>query len=386
MAKRGPDQDWRQHVIDNVLPRMEATTEQATGFTPAPANPQPFSAGVQLQPQFDVIELLPPAAQELLRLLRQRAADAHALIPTGFDVQTASAERVAAANALRRLTDHPQDGGFGLKDDGGDRRVIDAQRTLAKATDDFERIKQRSDDRAAAWHAASGALAIAEPWLKSGRPGGTTLAECDWPEPKLLKGETALDAIERLRRRCRELKADLHRIASAPFPSAYCKQQMRGQIEALAMQGAPSASLLIEHDGKIEFQTQSVRSEMYGEQRQAAFAEISDTVALVAWLHKDALIAALDREIASEADDKAALTHEARQKAEAETMADLLAVERDESWFVWQAQSQGLPIEHRADISPLALLGVRLVTTPRADGLLPSSPERAGFNIIGGRR
>jgi Putative transposase of IS4/5 family (DUF4096) len=37
---------------------------------------------------------------------------------------------------------------------------------------------------------------------------------------ELNKGETVLDGIERLRRRCRELKADLHRIASAPFPSS----------------------------------------------------------------------------------------------------------------------------------------------------------------------
>jgi hypothetical protein len=54
--------------------------------------------------------------------------------------------------------------------------------------------------------------------------------------------------------------------------------------------------------------------------------------------------------------------------------ADLLSVERDESWFVWQAQSQGLPVEHRADISPLALLGLKLVTTPRADGTPPTTP------------
>ena len=54
-----------------------------------------------------------------------------------------------------------------------------------------------------------------------------------------------------------------------------------------------------------------------------AFAEIPDTVALIAWLHRDALIAALDREIDTEADDKAALSHEARQKAEAEVMGDL---------------------------------------------------------------
>jgi hypothetical protein len=38
-------------------------------------------------------------------------------------------------------------------------------------------------------------------------------------------------------------------------------------------------------------------------------------------------------------------------------MGDLLAVERDEAALVWQAQN--LPVEHRADISPLALLGLR---------------------------
>jgi hypothetical protein len=79
-------------------------------------------------------------------------------------------------------------------------------------------------------------------------------------------------------------------------------------------------------------------------------------------------------EIATEADDKAALTHEARQRAEAEVQSDLLAVERDESWFVWQAQAQGLPIEHRSDCNPLAILQVRLVTTARATGLPETSP------------
>jgi hypothetical protein len=52
---------------------------------------------------------------------------------------------------------------------------------------------------------------------------------------KLAKGESILDGIQRLRRRGRELKADLSRIQSAPYPSSYAKQKMRTQIEALAM-------------------------------------------------------------------------------------------------------------------------------------------------------
>ena len=117
------------------------------------------------------------------------------------------------------------------------------------------------------------------------------------------------------------------------------------------------------------------------EQRALAFTEATDTVALCRWLHRDALIAALDREIASEADDPAALTHEARQQREAEVMGDLLAVERDEAALVWQAQSQSLPVEHRADISPLALLGLRLITAPRAVPSPGSSPEHA-YDIV----
>lgn len=64
-------------------------------------------------------------------------------------------------------------------------------------------------------------------------------------------------------------------------------------------------------------------------------------------------------------------------------MGDLLDIEQQEAALVFAAWEQGLACEHRSDISPLALLQVRLITVPRApDG--PSSPERAGYNLIGG--
>ena len=90
----------------------------------------------------------------------------------------------------------------------------------------------------------------------------------------------------------------------------------------------------------------------------------------------------LDAEIGAESSDAEALSHEARQQREAEVMGDLLAVERDESFFVWQARAQGLPCEHRSDISPLAILQCRLVTTPRAVPSFGSSPEHA-FGLVG---
>lgn len=118
-------------------------------FEPGPANPQPFSAGVPLVPSFDVIEVLPPAAAERLRMLRQCSADAHAVIPPFAVLQEASVEKIAAGGALKRLLDHPHDGGFGLPPD--DSRVIAAQRKLDKLTVDFERVKELNEVRSAAW-------------------------------------------------------------------------------------------------------------------------------------------------------------------------------------------------------------------------------------------
>jgi hypothetical protein len=384
MAQRGPDQGWRDWVLGS-LPRMEAHAEPVTSLTPGPTTTitadAPFSTGPQLQPHFDVLELLPPAAQERLRKLRQRAADAHRLIPAFEDVHEAGTARVSAETALRRLTDHPQDGGLGFREDN--RTVIAAQRTLDKATDEFRRLQELQQVRSTQWQTASAALQAVESWLRNGRPGNCQLAAVETEPVKLLKGEGLVDAIERVRRRGRELKADLHRIESAPFPSSHAKQKMRAQIEALAARGAPDVSVLLENDREIVWPTQRLQSQVFNTpDRALAFSEMPDTVALFAWLHRDALTAALDREIASTADDDGALTREQRQQREAETMGDLLDIERQEAALVWRGQSEGLPCEHRADCNPLALLGLRLITTPREAGLPGSSPEHASYGFV----
>jgi hypothetical protein len=71
----------------------------------------------------------------------------------------------------------------------------------------------------------------------------------------------------------RELRADLARIAAAPFPSSFCKARMRKQVEALATQGAPDVTDLIERAGDVIWPMQQVQSAVYSEQRAVAFAE-----------------------------------------------------------------------------------------------------------------
>ncbi len=348
--------------------------------------PTVLSGAPHIAPVHDVLETLPPAAQERFGNFA-RGPTMCTLFASDMRNCRRRPAQIVASKWLQQLQAHPQDFGFNLAPD--DARVVAQQALVAKLSDDLRRLKERGEARLTAWQATSQAKAAVKEWLKSGRPGNTTLEAVEIEPPKLNKGESVTDAIERLRRRVRELRADHHRVASAPYPSTYCKQRMHGQIEALAMQGAPDVSLLVEHGRKIQFQTQRVTSEVHGERRLLGFAEIPDAVALFAWTFKDQVIAKLSAEIDSESDDAAALSPEVRKQREAEVMGDLLAVERDESTLVWRAQSENLPCEHRSDCAPQAILGVRLVAVSPTNGsmgrnlcTLGMSPLADGDEIV----
>ena len=124
----------------------------------------------------------------------------------------------------------------------------------------------------------------------------------------------------------------------------------------------------------MEFPTLRVQSEVFSEQRALAFAQLPDVLGLIAWMHRDLLIKRLDTLIDAESDPGAALSHGDREIRTAEVMGDLLSVEFQESFFVWEAQAQNLPIEHRGDINPVALLGVRLVTAARVNETPGTTP------------
>jgi hypothetical protein len=335
---------------------------------------------------FDVIGLLPARASERLRQLRQMARDAHSLLPEFADRLAANSARGDAERRLQRLLAPRAANGFNL--DPTDNSVIEQRRLVQKLTDEAQRLSELDQVRTEAWRSASRVVSSIESYLRDGRPPATVLQDYDGPEPKLLKGETITDAIERLRRRVRELKADAHRISSSCFPSAYCKQRMRGQVEALATLGASSVSPLVEFDRDIAWPTQRVTSSILNAQPgPVGFAELEAAVPLLVWLHKEALIKRLDAEIDAEADDKASLSHEARQQQEAEVMDDLLAVERDESALVWRAMMDDrLPVEHRNDCSPQAILQLSLIAAPRTNNGSLGSGAMHAWDIVRGRR
>lgn len=85
---------------------------------------------------------------------------------------------------------------------------------------------------------------------------------------------------------------------------------------------------------------------------------IPDSQAMIAWLFKKQLLAAVDAEIAELSDDKGALTDEQREQKLAEIDRDILAVEREEEELVSMAESQGQTISRRTNSDPRAILGL----------------------------
>jgi hypothetical protein len=97
-----------------------------TGFEPATAkNSGPFTLYTDTTP--DLVAWMPEGAADKLRALRQRIADLHELVPEFEERKVTNEARFEAEVRLRRLQDHPHDGGY-------DPRVIDAQRKIDKLT------------------------------------------------------------------------------------------------------------------------------------------------------------------------------------------------------------------------------------------------------------
>ena len=371
-----PEAGWRRFV---------AEAGKTGGLPAAPVSevvaPTPLAGAPHISPSFDVIERLPEERKDLFRKICQRADDACALAVPFEEVRLASMDRVEKENELRRLTSHPQDFGFDLKPD--DARVILAQQALTKATENFRRVQELQAERAAAQQAALRVKAACEDFLRYGVPGNCQIAVIEVEEPKLLKNEGLMDGIARFQRRGREIKATIHTIQSSCFPKDYCKSRAREMVEALAERGAISVSRLVEHDGDLEFPSLQQRAMVHNATPGAvAYHEAVDVAGLLAFLLKPTMIAALDRLIDEEADD-AGLSHEERQRRESEALSDLLSVEFSEAELVWRAWSENLPCQFRPDLDVRAILQIQLITVPRATELPPSSPERAGYNLIG---
>jgi hypothetical protein len=320
---------------------------------PTAAPTPPASIGVNHA--MDLTQLLDPEIAERLRKLRLRAADLHSLIPQ-FELRNAAATtKTESAQLMTRLQEHPSRGGFGLPP--SDQRVVHAEQQLERATDEFERLEKLYNERSAAWTVAVQLVGRIEAWLRS-QPGNTVLQEFDGAEPDAAP-ENIVAAVAKLRRRAADLRKQRETTRNAPPPAAYVRARLREQIEELSARGAPS----LRQNGDIEWPQQRVQVEVLGTPGLVGWATLPDTMAMQAWLHRDAMITRLDGMVP--ADKPQTLSGAEREKREAALSVELLGVERNLCSLIWQAMAQKLPVEFDLDTDPCAILNVEVVTAPR---------------------
>jgi hypothetical protein len=192
---------------------------------------------------------------------------------------------------------------------------------------------------------------------------GAEIAEIKLPALKLKPKENVAEAIERIRGDLQALLAQLSAARAALLPSAVAKQNSRRQIEELAEQGRPTTWETLEGrtiqwpttSFRVDTSTAFVASEGTPRLGGLLWAEVPHVQALFTWLNKDALIAAIGKQIDAEADDKAALSPAEKAKRETEILAAILDVEREEAALIDKAGDFEL---YRPDTDPRAFLSI----------------------------
>jgi hypothetical protein len=235
---------------------------------------------------------LHPNVVERLLAVRERADTLHRAVVPHSERSEANTAKIAAANRQRQLEAPPPEG-YNLHPE--DRRLLAQREPVEQLTVEWQRLEAQNERAVAAWQPAARVRSVCEEFLRD-RPPNTAVEDAPTEPPKLAKGESLLDAIERIRHRGRELLADANRISSSPYPSSWAKAQVRAQVAALAQRGAPDVTLLVEHGrDSVTWPMQNLQSAIHNADRAAVgFTAAPDAVALFAWAFGDQLVAALD--------------------------------------------------------------------------------------------
>jgi hypothetical protein len=182
--------------------------------------------------------------------------------------------------------------------------------------------------------------------------------------PTLKKNETVQQAVERLRRKLRELQADTRRVAAAPIHSSRAREIVRAQVEALATRGQPDVELTIESASPMAWPMEFVSLQLHGMTNVgnpvagSAGGSLPNAMAYFTWILKDEILKRLDQEIDELSDDDSSLTDIQRAEQLNEIAQDRLVLEREECALIERAEEQGHTIVRRSDCDPRALLSL----------------------------
>lgn len=305
----------------------------------------------------DLADLLPAEAATRLRAWREQRDDFRAAyVGLADEWHELHLEKQKAANRVVVLTDGfaASAAGYGYTLPADHPSVIDAKEKLARYTAELNRLTERRDARGHRGGEIGRFIEIAERYVAAHAAASFS------PVPVKPKG-----TLEAARKEIARLRVDLDEIRAAPIPSKQVKAAMHAEIDRLAANGRPNVFGAIEYGEDIKWPrlvqkvntTNLSLASATGPAAQLiglASTECPDVLSLLAWLHKDALIAALEREIDEMADDGAALSDEERAAKVTEIEVALLAAERNEVALVDESGE----IAYRPDTDPRALLGI----------------------------
>jgi hypothetical protein len=317
--------------------------------------------------QRDLTLKLPPEAKKRYSEIADRVDDLRAVIRSISDKRDEAHQLYSdAEQRFRSLTDPMTAMRFSNEVVAEDHpSAIDAAGKMKRHRAEVDRLRELYEQRNAEADPLRAALGRIDSYL-------AYLGADDELKPykastPATKGKSNISAeLEKLRDAIARGRADLHRVRSAPLPSAKAKAQATAAIEMLAARGTVDVMGLISHGDPIRWPEVTLRADIHAAADTAVsaigFTQSTDALGMLAWVFRDQLINAINKEIDLLANDDEALTDEQRRAREQKLAAEILDLEQKECRLIEQLGD----LSFRPDADPRAILGID-ARAPRGD-------------------
>ena len=301
-------------------------------------------------PKKQTIYDLPMTAKVKLKRLKERDDDLWSLVRGLTDSeQDARADIRAIESEKRRIMDAERD--WRLSGDVKE-RAAEHDVEIAKADEVLRDIAARrrvkNDERGK----LSRLIRNLEDWLDA-NPRQAAAKTTPAPVPSI---GTRADAARFVREKIEQFDGKAQTVSTAPLTVANAKKVARAEIEALAEAGRPDCAPLVRGQSIMWPRNTATQINSSGTP-----IVVDDARAVLAWLHKDAMIAAVEAEVeaAAKVDGRKGYTDEKRAAELERIAAEKLAAEREEEALIAAIEAEGGRFDRRPDADPRAVLGVQ---------------------------
>lgn len=303
--------------------------------------------------EYDLLGLLPAAVRQKLKALRRALADSEGPFRGVMDEYHETRSKIYTLTA--RIThlerrenlrpDHP---------------LVAAERhSLAQFQAESRELQALLDERKPSVSSLRLLIASAESYVR--QLGGRKIELApSLPEPKLARGESFFDAVEKARGKLAELRQDIEAAINAPIHSSAAKAAARAWVDNLAAAGGIDVSPLLDA-GRPPILPQKNMPALKVFAGTSGLTEdysAPNVEALFFRVHRDRILADLEHDIDIVADDASALSDEQRAKRISACKAAILDQERTEESLIVMAAESGLSVMRRPDADPRAILGL----------------------------